>query len=70
MKWGKLAQALWVATQISPYFVVVLDWGPATAFGLCLVWTDFRPQRRRARKLIAGSKDGKGQLSQSGGNSW
>jgi len=66
MKWGKLAPALRVATQIGPYFVVVLDCGPATAFGLRLAstprtkacprgpqfWPDLRPQRRLARKLI------------------
>jgi hypothetical protein len=37
MKWGKLAPALRGAAQIGPYFVVVLDCGPATAFGLRLV---------------------------------
>ena len=40
------APALRVATQIGPYFVVVLDGGPATAFGLRRVWADFRSQRR------------------------
>jgi len=28
-----------------PSFVVILDGGPATAFGFRLVWLDFRPQR-------------------------
>jgi hypothetical protein len=45
-KWGKLTPALRVAAQIGPYFVVILDCGPATAFGFRLVWPDFRPQRR------------------------
>ena len=59
-KWGKLTPALQVAVQIrgprrqgfvagvefGPYFVVILDCGPATVFGLRLVWPDFRPQRR------------------------
>jgi hypothetical protein len=39
MKWGKLAPALRVAVKIGPYFVVILDCGPATAFGLPLVST-------------------------------
>ena len=34
-----------VAAKIGPYVVLALDGGPATAFGLGLVWTDFRPQR-------------------------
>ena len=46
MKWEKLAPARRVATKIRPYFVVILDCGPATVFGLRLVWPDFRPQRR------------------------
>ena len=45
-KWGKLAPPLRVAAQIGPDFIVILDCGPATAFGLRLVWPDFRPQRR------------------------
>jgi len=32
--------------KIAPYFVVVLDSGPATAFVLRLVWRDFLSQRR------------------------
>ena len=35
-----------VAAQIAPYFVVILDGGPATGFGFRLVWRDLRPQRR------------------------
>jgi hypothetical protein len=42
---GKLAPALRVAAQIGPYFVVILDGGPATAIGFRLVWTELRPQR-------------------------
>jgi len=52
-----LAPALRVAVKIAPYFVVVLDCGPATAFALRListprtksagtpVWRDFLLQR-------------------------
>ena len=40
-----MAPSLWVAEKIRPYFVVVLDGGPATAFGLRRVWPDFRSQR-------------------------
>jgi len=34
-----------VAAKNRPYFVVILDGGPATAFGFRLVRTDFRTQR-------------------------
>jgi predicted phosphoribosyltransferase len=40
-----MAPSLRVAEKIQPYFVVVLDGGPATAFGLRLAWPDFRSQR-------------------------
>ena len=35
-----------VAAKIRPYFILALDGGPATAFGLGFVWSDFRSQRR------------------------
>jgi hypothetical protein len=38
--------ALWVAAKIGPYFVAALNGGPATAFGLRLLWPDFLSQRR------------------------
>ena len=55
----KIGPALRVVAQIGPYLVVILDGGPATAFGFRLVstprtktrpwgprfWPDFRPQR-------------------------
>jgi hypothetical protein len=31
--------------EIGPYFILALDSGPATAFGLGFVWPDFRSQR-------------------------
>jgi hypothetical protein len=34
-----------VAEKIRPYFILALDGGPATAFGLGFVWPDFRSQR-------------------------
>ncbi|MGD0738272.1 MAG: hypothetical protein ABR957_01665 [Terracidiphilus sp.] len=40
-----MAPSLRVAAQIGPYFILALDGGPATAFGLGFVWPDFRPQR-------------------------
>jgi hypothetical protein len=54
-----MAPSLRVAAEIEPYFVVGLDWGHATAFGLRLVstprtgvrggpgivWPNFRSQR-------------------------
>jgi hypothetical protein len=40
-----MAPSLRVAAQIAPYFVVVLDGGPATTVVLRLVWRNFRPQR-------------------------
>ena len=43
---GKSAPARRVARKIWPYFVIVLDLGATKAFGLCLVWPDFRQQRR------------------------
>ncbi|MGA7858434.1 MAG: hypothetical protein WCA11_10935, partial [Terracidiphilus sp.] len=56
---GKMATALRVAAKIRPYFILALDGGPATAFGLRFistprtktcpwgpgVWPDFRSQR-------------------------
>ncbi len=43
-----MAPSLRVAEKIRPYFVVVLEGGPATAFGLRRVWPDFRSQRCRS----------------------
>jgi hypothetical protein len=40
-----MAPSLWVAAQIGPYFVVGLDLGATKAFGLRLVWPNFRSQR-------------------------
>jgi ribonuclease HII len=40
-----MAPSLWVAEKIGPYFIVGLDGGPATAFGLRFVWPDFLSQR-------------------------
>ncbi len=37
-RWGKLSPALRVAAKTAPYFVFVLDGGPATIFVLRLVW--------------------------------
>jgi ADP-ribose pyrophosphatase YjhB (NUDIX family) len=36
-----LASALRVAAKIRPYFILALDGGPATAFGLGFVWPNF-----------------------------
>jgi hypothetical protein len=44
-KWGKPAPSLRVAENIRPYFILALDGGPATAFGLGFVWPNFRSQR-------------------------
>jgi len=41
----KIGPARRVAAKIRPYFVLALDGGPTTAFGLGLVWPDFRSQR-------------------------
>src|SRR5450631_891123 len=43
--WGKPARSLRVAEKIRPDFILVLDGGPATAFGLGFVRPDFRSQR-------------------------
>jgi hypothetical protein len=40
-----MAPSHWVAAQIGPYFILALDGGPATAFGLGFVWPNFRSQR-------------------------
>jgi hypothetical protein len=40
-----MAPSLRVATQIEPYVVVGLDLGATKAFGLRLVWRNFRSQR-------------------------
>jgi hypothetical protein len=42
---GKMAPSLWVAAKIRPYFLLALDGGPATAFGLGFVRPDFHSQR-------------------------
>ena len=42
---GKWVPSLRAAAQIRPYFVVALGSGVATAFGLRLVWPNFRSQR-------------------------
>jgi hypothetical protein len=40
-----MAPSVRVAAQIGPYFVLALDLGVTKAFGLRLVWPNFRPQR-------------------------
>jgi len=45
----KLAPSLRVAEKNGPYFILALDSGPATAFGLGFVWPDFRSQRYARR---------------------
>ena len=40
-----MTPSLRVAAKIGPYFILALDGGPATAFGLGFVWPDFRSQR-------------------------
>jgi hypothetical protein len=40
-----MAPSLWVAEKIGPYFILALDGGPATAFGLGFVWPNFLAQR-------------------------
>jgi hypothetical protein len=40
-----MGPSLRVAVKIRPYFILVLDGGPATAFGLGFVWPDFLKQR-------------------------
>ncbi len=40
-----MGPSLRVAVKIGPYFILVLDGGPATAFGLGFVWPDFPSQR-------------------------
>ncbi len=41
-----MTPSLWVAAQNGPYFVIGLELGAAKAFGLRLVWPNFRSQRR------------------------
>jgi hypothetical protein len=43
---GKMGASPRVAGKIGPYFILALDSGPATAFGLGFVWPDFPSQRR------------------------
>jgi hypothetical protein len=40
-----MAPSLRVAVKIRPYFIVGLEGGPATVFGLRFVWPDFSSQR-------------------------
>ncbi len=39
---GKIGPARRVTSKIGPYFILALDGGPATAFGLGFVYPDFR----------------------------
>jgi len=41
-----MASSLRVAAKIRPYFIVGLESGAATFFGLRFVWPDFLSQRR------------------------
>jgi hypothetical protein len=41
----KIGPSLRVAGKIRPYFILAIDGGPATAFGLGFVWPDFSSQR-------------------------
>jgi hypothetical protein len=50
-KSGKLAPARRVAGKIASYFILVLDGGPATDFGLGFVWHDFPAQNDAAREF-------------------
>jgi hypothetical protein len=38
---GKIGPVPRAAAKIRPYFILALDGGPATAFGLGFVWPDF-----------------------------
>ena len=42
---GKFGPSLRAAAKIRPYFILALDGGPATIFGLGFVWPNFRGQR-------------------------
>jgi len=52
----KLAPSLRVAARIRPYFILALDGGPATAFGLGFVsapWTKTCPWGPRSGRIFA-----------------